>query len=70
MQCLCMATKKNQQNSLESYTGEHVIFPELFLNGLVHMWLKWRRSSIKSKQLGSLYRPALLTFEVYRDSMN
>ncbi len=29
-------------------------FPELFLNGLVHMWLKWRCSSIKSKQLGLL----------------
>jgi hypothetical protein len=47
-----MVTQKNRQNSLESNTGEHVIFPELLLNGLVHMWLKWRRSSIKSKQLG------------------
>jgi len=29
-------------------------FPELFVNESVHMWLKWRRSSIKSKQLRSL----------------
>ncbi len=32
--------------------GSVWFFPELFLNGLVHMWLKWRRSSIKSKQWG------------------
>ena len=29
-------------------------FPELFVNGSVHVWLIWRRSSIKSEQLRSL----------------
>ena len=69
MQCLCMVMKKNRQNLLESETGEHN-FPELFVNGLVHMWLKRRHSSIKSKQLGLLSRPALLKFEVYHGSMS
>jgi len=36
----------NRQNRLESETGEHVFSPELFANGSVYMWLKWRRSSI------------------------
>ena len=44
----------NRQNRLESETGEHVFSPELFANGSVYMWLKWRRSSIKSEQLRSL----------------
>jgi hypothetical protein len=51
MQCLCMAMQWNRQNRLESGTGEHVISPELFANGLVYMWLIWRHSSIKSEQL-------------------
>ena len=39
-------------------------FPELFVNESVHMWLKWRRSSIKSKQFEVIGRLALLKFEV------
>ncbi len=43
---------------------------ELIKIGSVHMWLEWRRCSIKSKQLGLSSWPALLKFEVCHGSMS
>jgi hypothetical protein len=46
--CSC---KRTVQIQLSSRRGSMCFPPELIKNGSFHLWLKWRCSSIKSKQL-------------------
>ena len=48
---LCKSTNRNWWSPRQ---GSMWYSPELIYNGLVHMRLKWRRSSIESKRLRSL----------------